>query len=207
MVGTWYLKAFTVDLGDPEYITAIDAPQNPTFTIHPDYSFEGLGACNTFSGQLVYDGVEEVYYHESFANGVEDCGTPGYNDFETQYFCHFNDGCGLYLRYVPLGNGILYLELPSPGFGMEFQDTPFLGLNETPITAITVFPTPTVNKLQLNPQHIEIKSLSIYTLSGQKIMTLYDVPESIDVSALQSGLYVLEFVTDKGKTFKKFIKK
>ena len=65
---------------------------------------------------------------------------------------------------------------------------------------------PTVNKLQLNPQHIEIKSLSIYTLFRTKDNDLYDVPESIDVSALQSGLYVLEFVTDKGKTFKKFIK-
>ena len=60
MIGTWYLRGFTADLGDTEFIDNEDAPQNPTLIINADFSFEGIGACNTFSGQFMYDAVEDV---------------------------------------------------------------------------------------------------------------------------------------------------
>jgi hypothetical protein len=208
MIGTWYLKAFTFDLGFPDLIDIDDAPQNPTLIIHPDYSFEGIGACNTFTGQLEYDAVEDVYFHTAFDPTTNDCGDPGYNDFESIYFAHFDDSLGPYFRYVPIGSGLLYLEIVFPGFGMEFQDTVFLDVDENPLKSINVYPTLASEYLHISkPTSIEIEKVIVFSCLGQSILTRMGNVDRIDVSALSKGVYFLRIISRDGSISRKFIKK
>ncbi|MBT8262193.1 MAG: T9SS type A sorting domain-containing protein [Bacteroidia bacterium] len=207
MIGTWYLRAFTADLSDPVFITNNDAPQNPTLIVYSDYSFEGIGACNTFTGQFQYDPVEEVYFHTSFIPTTDDCGDPGYNTFEDGYFAHFDDTLGLFLRYVPIGSGLLLLEIESPGFGMEFQDTVFLGVDENPISLINIYPTITSEYVNVSkPTSIAIEKAIVYNSLGQPVLSVSENIERIDVSSLSKGMYFLQIDSEEGSMTKKFIK-
>lgn len=208
MIGTWYLRAFTVDLGDPILITPEDAPQNPTLIIYSDYSFEGIGACNTFTGQFEYDAAEEVYFHTIFEATTNDCGDPGYNIFENNYFSYFNDVQGPLLRYVPIGSGLLSLEIDSPGFGMEFQDTPFLGIEENRLELINIHPTITSDYIVITrPVSAEVEKVMIYNSQGKLVAIETENLHQLDVSALSGGVYFLQIDSKQGRITKKFIKR
>lgn len=207
MIGTWYLRAFTADLSDPVFITINDAPQNPTLIVYSDYSFEGIGACNTFTGQFQYDPVEEVYFHTSFIATTDDCGDPAYNNFEDGYFAHFDDTLGLFLRYVPIGSGLLLLEIESPGFGIEFQDSVFLSVDENPLRLIKIYPTIASEYLNVSkPTSIAIEKAIIYNSLGQLVLTVAENMDRINVSPLPKGIYFLQINSEEGSITRKFIK-
>jgi len=122
IVGSWYLNAYTADLEEPIYLSPFSAPQNPTLTINSDLTFEGIAACNTFSGVYEDTGDEFTYEHIDFSSTDEDCGT--FNGFEEDYFDHFDDHYESYSYVYVLNNGMLQVEF-APGFGLQFQSTPF----------------------------------------------------------------------------------
>lgn len=208
IVGTWYLKAFTTDLGDPEFINNNDAPQNPTLTIFSDYTFEGIGACNMFTGQFEYDPVEDVYVHTSFNPTTDNCGNSGYNNFENLYFSFFNDSQDPFLRYVNTGSGNLVLELSTPGFGMEFQDSVFLGINENLLDRISVYPTITSDYLIISrPISVLIEQIAVFNTIGQKVLVELGNNDEINIASLSTGIYFIQISSKQGNIIKKFIKK
>lgn len=207
MIGTWYLRGFTADLGETEFINNNDAPQNPTLIINADFSFEGIGACNTFSGQLTYDAVEDVYVHDSFTPTTINCEDDGYTNFEAFYFSHFDDSQGTFLRLVDIGNDLLYLEIESPGFGLEFQNTVFLDSPDNLLQQVSVYPTLVTQSLMISvPQNLDYRYRIVDSL-GKEIRTGNHLNSNINVSDLDSGLYFIQITTSTGKLSKKFIKK
>jgi len=206
IIGTWYLRGFTSDLGEIELIDNDDAPQNPTLVINPDYTFDGIAACNGFSGEFIYDAIEDVYFHENFFTTLDDCNNTNYTNFETLYFSHFDDTQGPFLRYVDIGPSRLLLEF-APGFGMEFQDTVFLGIEELLETSISIFPTMASKQIQIEfPDSLRIESLQIVNSLGQLVYQKTHDFHALDISGLNSGIYFIEMNTEKGNVIKKFIK-
>ena len=84
-----------------------------------------------------------------------------------------------------------------------------LGLEENPFTdAITLYPNPTKNILQLNTQDKTIDQVNIYTMTGSKVLQLDvdTISPSIDVSSLASGVYYVQLYSGKNVALKKFVK-
>lgn len=75
------------------------------------------------------------------------------------------------------------------------------GIEETKNSKILIYPNPADEKILLSSDE-QIKSVKIYSIEGQLISEIL-TPESIDVSALSTGMYILEIDTDKIKTFRK----
>jgi uncharacterized repeat protein (TIGR01451 family) len=70
----------------------------------------------------------------------------------------------------------------------------------------TLFPNPTKNSLNINLlSENEIQNCVIYNLLGQKLISSKS-QQTIDVSSLQQGTYLIEVETQSGKVTKRFIK-
>ena len=73
--------------------------------------------------------------------------------------------------------------------------------------ALTLYPIPVKDNLNFSFKNSEItSSISIYNLLGQLIQTITNPSNSIDVSNLQSGSYLIKVTTDKGISSGKFVK-
>lgn len=71
---------------------------------------------------------------------------------------------------------------------------------------IVIAPNPVEDELQIISQH-DIISMTILNLAGQKLQTLCQSDNRIDVSDLPSGYYVLRIETDSGPISQSFVKK
>ena len=73
-----------------------------------------------------------------------------------------------------------------------------------------LYPNPTDSQLNLIiEREIEVKSFTIYNVSGQLIKTIPIIKNAttIDVSNLESGVYFINILSDKGNFYSKFIRK
>ncbi len=84
-----------------------------------------------------------------------------------------------------------------------------LGIEENPFNkAITLYPNPAKNTLQLNTQEQTIDQVNIYTITGGKVLQLDvdTVSPTMDVSGLAAGVYYVQLYSGKNVALKKFIK-
>lgn len=71
----------------------------------------------------------------------------------------------------------------------------------------TMFPNPAKNEVVIAVDSgITVKQIAIYNLLGQLVKSAAEAQSNIDVSGLNSGTYLVEIVSDKGKSSKKLIK-
>lgn len=74
-------------------------------------------------------------------------------------------------------------------------------------TSVIVYPNPTSDILFITSENMDIEILTVYSISGKKIIEQTNKTNLIDVSSLSKGMYFLEVVSEKEKGFQKFIKK
>lgn len=134
----------------------------------------------------------------------------GENDESIPYGCQLNDG-----GYVVVGksdSNISGDKTENSRGGQDFwiiKHAQTLGLEENPFaTAITLYPNPAKNTLQLNTQDKTINQVNIYTITGSRVMQLDmdTVSPSVDVSSLASGVYYVQLYSGKNIALKKFVK-
>jgi hypothetical protein len=66
-----------------------------------------------------------------------------------------------------------------------------VGINQTALKEIVLFPNPSSDKIYLNGKHLtEVKTYQIYSVDGRKIYET-DFSQAIDVSRLNAGKYLL----------------
>ncbi|MBO4542321.1 MAG: T9SS type A sorting domain-containing protein, partial [Bacteroidales bacterium] len=70
---------------------------------------------------------------------------------------------------------------------------------------VLVYPNPARNIINIESNN-EIKEVVVYNLLGQKIKQYHSAINTIDISDIANGIYVINITTDKGVTTKKFIK-
>jgi len=82
-----------------------------------------------------------------------------------------------------------------------------LGTKESELNhSISIYPNPTTNKLNINhSEHFSIIESSIFDITG-KLIAFNNHQATIDVSKLNSGIYFIKVITDKGEFSQKFIK-
>lgn len=75
-----------------------------------------------------------------------------------------------------------------------------VSVNEPKNVGVTVYPTPTSGTLVINSD-VKINRVDVYNLVGAKVKSFTNVENSIDVSDLRNGVYIIEGVTAEGETF------
>lgn len=104
----------------------------------------------------------------------------------------------------------------EPDIGVEpidvLQDLydDFLSIRDQQLRqAISLYPNPADDRLNIAVSNgIQIKGLNVYDLSGKLVMSVNEVDTqlSLDVSSLNSGLYLLQIATSKGQVTQQFVK-
>ncbi|WP_323786898.1 T9SS type A sorting domain-containing protein [Psychroserpens sp.] len=92
----------------------------------------------------------------------------------------------------------------------EAQDRSTLGLNEIALASndVKLFPNPTRTILNVKSSNSNtFKSIQVLDLNGRTVLNIKDNYNTIDVSNLQLGLYILNIETTNGYISKRFIKK
>lgn len=87
---------------------------------------------------------------------------------------------------------------------VEVENT--LGLEDISKNSITVYPNPVKDVLTIEA-NTALKRIMVYSIYGSKVLTVKNIKNnSIDLSTLTSGMYLLKIETNKGSEFKKLIK-
>ncbi|MGQ7945416.1 pectate lyase family protein [Flavobacterium sp. WC2509] len=84
-----------------------------------------------------------------------------------------------------------------------------LGLNDNTAQGpkLTLYPNPVTDQLYFSNTDQRIENVTIYNLLGSIVKTTSNVSESVDVSNLKTGSYLVKVTTDQGSTTQKIIKK
>lgn len=105
------------------------------------------------------------------------------------------------LNTILQGNGeshLYYLKTSYPTLG--------LGDNVQP-SKLALYPNPVSDQLFISSEDQKVESVMIYSLTGAVVRNISNEVESVDVSDLASGNYIVKVTTDKGTATKKIIKK
>jgi len=72
-------------------------------------------------------------------------------------------------------------------------------------TAIILYPNPTKNMLYVVDSERPIERLSIFDMNGKTIYLSEDSANSVDVSDIAQGIYMVKVVVDEGAVYRKII--
>jgi heat shock protein HslJ len=196
LFSTWYLyEVQGSDLDLLSVVAKIHPPINPSITISELLEFNGVGACNTFSGTYSHQGNE--LSSVNFTNTNDDCGVLVHNSFENYFFSfmHYfwheitpdSSGLSLYLENVIFGHAIL------KNYPLSINDNNFQN-------NITLFPNPVSNTLFISSENTPIEKIKVYSISGKQRMEGSMIETFVDGSSLSEGLYFLEIFSSEGKS-------
>lgn len=199
---TWYLGyVMASDGGQPYKVSEIEATAIPSLTITENLDFNGVGVCNSFNGKFtLYD---NTICTSQYSNSSDDCGIEIHNSFEQEYFDFMKYACG----YSIGSNGDnLFLYLNTPFFGMAVFESANLNTLQFNLNQIEVFPNPSNSIIHLNAQNTTIFKIELYNSLGQNIKTLKNNFETIEISDLTDGIYIMKIFTEFGTLNKKILK-
>ncbi len=131
-------------------------------------------------------------------------------DFQSTHTNFYDENQSTFTYTIePPGSGgyeTLHIQKPNGDYAI-YGEVPPLSLASNILNTYSIYPNPASDDLFLNGKIKEIKSVDIYTLSGQKINTAMS-DGKIDVSEMKTGLYFIEITLETGaKQVQKFIKK
>ena len=205
---TWDLYSIEIDFGGTLYVADIDPPIFPYLTINQDLSFEGYGACNSFSGNYEHNANENKVRPINYTDTTYNCETQFLNDFETVYFDFFSieDDYG-YVFYTDTSDNLRHMHYTNNPFGviLDFVARP-LSMDEYEFLSIEIYPNPVTDQLFIKSNIDRIDKISVYSISGKRIMQHASIDEAIDVTGLATGMYFLEVMTSEGRSVEKFMK-
>ncbi len=89
-----------------------------------------------------------------------------------------------------------------------FSETCSLNTERFKDFKVSIYPNPATDFLNVESKSLTFSTVRIYSLTGQLVMSFDGLnTNSVDVSALKSGHYILNIVTEFGTIKKKFLKK
>ncbi|MAP55845.1 T9SS type A sorting domain-containing protein [Altibacter sp.] len=206
---TWYLKSYSYDLGDTFYIEDVNPRINPTLVIDSNLNFTGQ-VCNEYGGSFSYNSATDKLVMDFFYVCIcGSCNNPpaSHVTLEDDYFDYFGEGAAYTYEVYNSGTGAKELLLfVAAGFDLWYSNTP-LSIPGNQKKTFTLYPNPVTETLIISSEGEIIESLSVYTVSGKKVIEFTENTNVLNVSGLSEGLYFLEIITVKGKHLQKFFKK
>ncbi len=204
IVNTWYLISHEGDVGPIFYIDNIEPPINPSLTINADLSFTGTGACNTFTGQFVDDGIPEYLRLVSFETTTLTCDEEAHNDFESLFFGSLGIVNNLYYYQVFISDPFFSLE-PFPGFVWSFQLEP-LSVSDSRLNKINIYPNPTADSFKISGITPAATKISITSLNGITQSLEGSPAQGYSVAHLQAGVYIVTIQSENTRQNLRLVK-
>jgi choice-of-anchor B domain-containing protein len=93
-------------------------------------------------------------------------------------------------------------------FSLYFRQKTF-GIDNAPMEAIILYPNPVDTIFTIISPLAQIKSFNFYDARGRRVIKIIeqtDASYTLDIAALETGIYYIEVVTDSGTITKKIIK-
>jgi len=109
--------------------------------------------------------------------------------------------------YLANPNGVIEIHDNTTGCDSqeEVEEACLVSVENINPNEISIFPNPANKQLTILIQDGTIEEVSIYTLSGQKVFHKKTEDNTIDVSNLQSGMYIIEVVLGQKKIREKLL--
>jgi len=108
--------------------------------------------------------------------------------------CEVLSVCGYLLS--PTGNVEIINNATGCNTQEEVQAACLVGVDEINQISYTLYPNPTTNKLFISSENnIPVDKITIYNQLGQNVLHQKAFNNTIDVSALQPGIYILELIS------------
>ena len=205
---TWDLYQIEIKFSQGVLISDVEPAITPKLTIDSSLAFSGFGACNSFSGSFLYLTNEDKLDPIDYMDTSLDCETQFLDAIEDEYFGYFKASSSPLFYTIFIGNdGLehLIVSAGSPGFQLEFIN-PLLSVTPFKKSKISVYPNPVLDQLFITSESLQAKSLAIYSISGQRILSEKNNANTVDVSELSKGVYFLEITSLDGTSVQKFVK-
>lgn len=190
---TWYLDWVQSSDAAPIFQVAdIEPTITPTLVILENFDFHGQGACNSFDGKFnipSYEIIENV----EFSISNDDCFVPMHDLFEDSYFGFLQ--WVVNYEIVPDGDG-LKLTIGGATFGQAVFRNYLLNLTDFELKKIKIYPNPTKSLLFINSQNEKIVKVNLLNTQAQCILSVENDFQSIDLSDLPSGIYMIRIFTN-----------
>ncbi|MGO4772714.1 T9SS type A sorting domain-containing protein [Flavobacterium sp. W22_SRS_FK3] len=115
---------------------------------------------------------------------------------------------GIITLTIPAGNHSLSRDTGTTSLYYIKTAYATLGLGENNLSAkLTLYPNPVSNQLYISSEDHKIENVMIYNLFGAVVKNISSGAESIDMSNLTTGNYLVKVTTEQGSFTKKIIKK
>jgi lysophospholipase L1-like esterase len=92
----------------------------------------------------------------------------------------------------------------APVLNITYGST--VGIKEKPVRQFAVYPNPTDNYLNIDAKGETILNVEVADLVGKVVMKQTDIQKPVNISAIPSGIYLLNITTDSGKTSQRILK-
>lgn len=201
----WHLTYYQVN-GINFVVSGIVPPISPTLTIDNALEISGIAACNNYSGNFIYDAINDRLVVESFEATTSQCDFQIHTDFETDYFNFFTIGASFIYDIIYDTNGDEFLLITLPNVD-ELHYSPYpiiLNSSDSELIEFDIYPNPASTVLSISSES-SIQQLAVYSVRGQQLISMDGNTDSIDVSFLVGGIYLLEIISENGRQVKKFI--
>ncbi len=200
---TWYLNFVQESDAAPIYhVSEIEPTITPTLIILENQNFNGQGACNSFNGTFSIpssNSIETI----AFTNSTDECSIPIHNSFENSYFGFMQTL--IYYEIITEGDGLV-LTLGGSIFGQAVFKNYTLSSDDFDLNRIKVYPNPSSSFIFVNSPNNDIAKIEFFNSYSQSIKTVKNDFETIDISNLSSGVYIMKIYTEHGIMNKKIIK-
>jgi hypothetical protein len=122
-------------------------------------------------------------------------------DIPLSFFLDAGRDLAAAFQFKTVGDNTLYLD------NIYFYKEATASVSGNELLNVTMYPNPTSSSLNISAQNI-INSAAIYNILGKQVMSLEinKTSESIDVSNLSSGIYLIKYTVNNAVGTAKFIK-
>jgi hypothetical protein len=150
-----------------------------------------------------------VGYNYWFDNNINDLNTVNLSeptalaDLNVDLQSPFNDGIEHIVSMQFKDNRGIYSSIVEQAFTSSTQGS---GVNNIFVSQMVIYPNPAKNELFIKSE-LPIKKVEVYSLTGSLMVSENNFNETINVSALPQGVYILKVYTGKGLVISKVVKK
>ncbi len=145
----------------------------------------------------------EYDYNYDYNYTISECYFPTFESYPIEYINHMNNKPTDYV-ILNENDGELYEEDRIIYYYSDLN----IGISEEMTKEFVVYPNPTNGKLLvLNDTGIKLYKVRIYNQLGQLVMYKNKIPNSIDLSTLNEGFYIVEFESENMRIRRKIILK
>ncbi|WP_176756873.1 T9SS type A sorting domain-containing protein, partial [Flavobacterium saliperosum] len=188
-----------------------DGTNDTTFNIGTGFNDSVHTIAPQADGKILVGGSFTTYKGVA-ENRIIRLNTDGTNDTTFNIGTGFNNGVGIIAPQVDgkiLVGGYFttYKDNNSSAFLIGLHsETSLATPSFNPLQALTIYPNPVNEVLQLHLNNFtRIKTVKIIDLQGKLVLENYN-NETINVTKLSKGMYIVKVTTEEGELSKKFIK-